>query len=154
MGYSSYFIRDVTIPKPLFERVVNDVRAAIDKISRSGIIIAGPNGEGPPVLNAEKIAFNGSYKDGENYETFILSRVTEKKIKDDCGPKRRFQFCKTGRKPYDLAVCATLIIAKHHLGKRIAVMSDGGMEPNEWMPAVALVEKTLGYGKKFKFDTF
>lgn len=39
-----------------------------------------------------------------------------------------FQFCKTARKPYDTAVTACLLLAKHHFGSAIEITSDGGPE--------------------------
>ena len=41
-----------------------------------------------------------------------------------------FNFCKTARKEYDGLVTAALLLAKHHLGNRIRVSSDGNID--EW----------------------
>jgi hypothetical protein len=66
------------------------------------------------------------------------------------GNKLSFKFCKTAYKPYDLAVTAALIIAKHHLGKTIIITSDG--EANDWFDAALLLKTELGYGLDFKLD--
>jgi len=58
-----------------------------------------------------------------------------------------FQFCKTAFRPYDLAVTAFLVIAKHHLGEKILVESDGTIA--HWMDAVKLCQNVLGYGWDF-----
>jgi len=59
-----------------------------------------------------------------------------------------FNFCKTAYRPYDLAVTAFLIIAKHHLGKRILVHSDG--EIKDWWDAATICQNAFGYGHDFK----
>ncbi len=58
-----------------------------------------------------------------------------------------FEFCKTAFKPYDWAVTAFLVIAKHHLGDKIIVSSDGEME--HWHEAMQLCQLELGYGLEF-----
>lgn len=61
-----------------------------------------------------------------------------------------FDCCKTRFKPYDVAVTAFLIVAKHHLGSQIIVKSDGG--PEGWMDAKRLCQQYLGYGLNVKLD--
>jgi hypothetical protein len=61
-----------------------------------------------------------------------------------------FDFCKTAYKPYDLAVNVVLIIAKHYLGSRILVMSDG--ESKDWQDGRMLCQRFLGYGSDFRLD--
>jgi len=55
-----------------------------------------------------------------------------------------FDFCKTAFKPYDWAVTAFLVIAKHYLGDQIIVRSDG--TPANWQDARLLCQLELGYG--------
>jgi hypothetical protein len=61
-----------------------------------------------------------------------------------------FQFTKTAYKPYDLAVNVVLIIAKHYLGKKIKVSSDGEIE--NWQEGMQLCDHFLGYGLDFKLE--
>lgn len=61
-----------------------------------------------------------------------------------------FDFCKTAYKPYDLAVTAFLIIAKHHLGDEIRVSSDG--DRDQWQDTMRLCETVLGYGYEFALE--
>lgn len=61
-----------------------------------------------------------------------------------------FEFCKTAYKPYDIAVTAFLIIAKHHLGELIEVSSDG--DNKDWFDAKVLCDKVLGYGLNYEID--
>ncbi len=53
-------------------------------------------------------------------------------------------FCKTAFRPYDLAVTAFLVIARHHLGARFKVQTDG--EGCHWADAFVLCQVVLGYG--------
>ena len=89
--------------------------------------------------------------DGDcSHESFCLPRVLT--LDEWRKPERGkyFEFCKTAYKPYDLAVTACLIIAKHHLGGAIFVKSDG--ELDAWKDSMALCQKMLGYGEDFKLD--
>jgi hypothetical protein len=54
-----------------------------------------------------------------------------------------FACTKTAYKPYDVAVTAFLILAKHHLGDAIKVSTDG--EPKDWEDGRMLCEAVLGY---------
>lgn len=62
-----------------------------------------------------------------------------------------FEFCKTAYKPYDLAVTIFLVIAKHYLGKRLLVSSDG--EIQHWTEAVGVCNRAFGYGDEFVLET-
>lgn len=59
-----------------------------------------------------------------------------------------FDFCKTAFKPYDLAVTVFLVIAKHHLGSKIVVESDGELQ--HWVDAVIMCYNVLGYDPAIK----
>lgn len=61
-----------------------------------------------------------------------------------------FAFCKTAFRPYDLAVTAFLIIAKHHLKDKITVSTDG--EQPHWDDARRLCYTHLGYGVEYVID--
>ena len=59
-----------------------------------------------------------------------------------------FACCKTAFRPYDLAVTVFLVIAKHYLGDKLTVSSDGEMQ--HWIDAVKMTENAFGYGSGFK----
>lgn len=63
-----------------------------------------------------------------------------------------FDFTKTAYKPYDLAVNVALIIAKHYLGDRIYIHSDG--ELKHWEDGMKLCQAKFGYGIDFTLDTY
>ena len=114
------------------------------------------------------VVLNQRTCDGDcSYETFYFPRVLPERYtpvqrvicydlngRPVCHDQRHvgkyFQFCKTAFRPYDLAVTAFLVIAKHHLGDRILVESDGTIA--HWMDAVKLCQNVLGYGFDFELS--
>lgn len=76
-----------------------------------------------------------------SYETFELKR----KIEDfaSLSDGRYSNYCKTGFRPYDLAVQGVLLVAKHHLRDRIQVWSGGS--DFHWNDARRLCYVHLGY---------
>lgn len=87
-----------------------------------------------------------------SYESFIFERVmTVADYQREKKPEGPFSdFCKTAFRPYDLAVTAALIIAKHHLGKELTVRSDGTAA--QWFDGAMLCHSLLGYGLDFTLD--
>ncbi len=76
-----------------------------------------------------------------SYETFRLLRKCDDLAKIADG--RYSESCKTGFRPYDLAVQCALLIAKHHLGDRIQVWSGGS--DFHWNDARLLCYSQLNY---------
>jgi len=93
--------------------------------------------------------------DGDcSHETFNFPRVYQPHEWEKPHPEygnKWFDFCKTAFKPYDWAVTAFLIIAKHYLGDRLIVRSDGTSA--NWQDARLLCQLELGYGMEFQLDT-
>jgi hypothetical protein len=75
-----------------------------------------------------------------SHETFYFGRH---KYDDYNGYRTDLHWCKTARKPYDIAVMCALIIAKYHLGSNIKLLTDGST--NEWKDAEAICNHYLGY---------
>ncbi|RLI84072.1 hypothetical protein DRP07_02200 [Archaeoglobales archaeon] len=107
--------------------------------------------------------------DGDcSYETFWFPRVDEDGMvigkiayydasgrpvyNDSRKVGKVFGFCKTAYRPYDIAVTAFLIIAKHHLGDKIIISSDG--EIQHWYDAMHICQDVLGYGEDFEPDWY
>ena len=82
-----------------------------------------------------------------SYETLFFPRA--RKISDYDDPKDGlfFDCTKTAFRPYDLAVITFLVIAKHYLGDKIKVKSDG--EDCHWFDGKMLCQMELGYGFNF-----
>lgn len=104
-------------------------------------LILAHEGDQSVTIDGEEIWFNGAGDAG--HETFQLTRKRrepnewETKPSDALAP---FTFCKTARKPYDLAVCAVLIVASS-LSSAWNVTSDG--EVDDWVPALRFVDSVL-----------
>ncbi len=80
------------------------------------------------------------------YESLWFGRCKEDDDRDEnglCGG-----FCKTGFRPYDLAVTVFLLIAKHHLGSDFRVGTDG--EAKQWEDALELCQAELSYSMSFE----
>jgi len=118
------------------------------------------NGEWFAGVQVDKRCCNGDC----SYETFGFPRVITKAepvgeilYYDQSGKPvynskptvgKYFDCCKTAFRPYDWAVTAFLVIAKHHLRDKIIVRSDG--ELPQWQDAMLLCQLELDYGMDFK----
>ncbi|MDP2949233.1 MAG: hypothetical protein Q8P22_06820 [Chloroflexota bacterium] len=146
MGYTHYWSHDEELDHPALSRALADVGKVVRAVQDRGIVLRGPGGTGEPDLTGFGVAFNGDAAQGEDYESFSFPNQGE--IAPEAG--QFWAFCKTARRPYDLAVCAVLLVFKHHLGGQMRVSSDGGREEDEWLPAEALVKEVLGYEVIYK----
>lgn len=88
-----------------------------------GIALAGPDGEGAPVIDAERIAFNGRGEPGgpQAYEAFEVTR--ERRGEGWGFTKTSFENVPT--RPYDAAVVATLEAAAYAGRGALTWSSDG-----------------------------
>lgn len=168
MGYTHYWRRKADLSFA-WSNFIKDVKIAYLLLGLKGceytgtnIAICGPLGKGKPIFNENKVSFNGC---GDlAHETFKLVRDIEIEKKelieyyksiglkiryddprlpqpDPCG--YYFDFCKTGKKPYDFFVCTVLTLASIHFGtKNIIVYSDGTLK--DWQPAISFV-RYIGY---------
>lgn len=193
MGYTQYWSRQEVIGPDTFNHILNDFRFIIRPLRRMGVLLAGPLGDGEPVLTTSEISFNGvgdcghepsfggiawpadnargvfvgkgdvvvgGWGDGPSlatracngdcsHEAFSFPRVLELKSWHEPVRGLYFDCCKTGFRPYDLAVTAFLVIAKHHLGTNIRTGTDGELQ--HFRDGMNLCQKHLGYGKDFRF---
>jgi hypothetical protein len=144
MGYTHYWY-SFTLPADVWAQISRDCDVICRGLGRVGLSIelAGVR------CDDELVTFGGV---GErSCETFRLCRDARKYRgvgKDDDG--RTFSFCKTRAYPYDVAVTACLIAAKHAAGNDIHVSSDGGDE--DWARARQVCQKLLGYGDQYHID--
>jgi len=150
MGYTHYWSHDEELDRAALSRALVDVDKVVKAVQARGIAIRGPSGFDNPLVSEQGVEFNGDAQTGEDYETFSFplqgDGLTHAKRLHRCP----WAFCKTARMPYDLAVCAALLVLKHHLGSQMRLSSDGDRVPDEWLPAEALVQETLGYVATYK----
>jgi hypothetical protein len=142
MGYTHYFRHGET-SKEKWNLIVKDCKALKEALPDS-IEIAGWNGTGEPTFNKSKICFNGHAP--KDYETFNMQQIPEHQSWEEPN-KRPFAFCKTAYRPYDLLVCACLLVYKHHSPLTMELGSDGGNA--EWVDAEGFVKDILGYDLSF-----
>jgi len=138
MGYTHYwYIKNMRTLKKALPLVAADLKRLLPQLPP----LAGWDGQGKPTLKAREIVFNGVSP--EDYETFLLEARAGVYMKTKKG---FFGFCKTNRRPYDLAVQAALVLLKWHsegiAPDAVEVDSDGNLA--DWGEACALVGG-LGY---------
>jgi hypothetical protein len=125
MGYTHYWTQSRDFTREEWTQIREDMQALLKDVQHvQGIPLA--NGAGDPgtspEITEEKIWFNGV--GGDSHETFCLNRV--RPPKDDWETRRGWTFCKTARKPYDLAVTAALCyLATVPVPASHSVSSDG-----------------------------
>mgnify|MGYP003971381979 CR=1 FL=1 len=126
MGYTHYWKHDEVI-KADWRKAIEEV----DKVLRRhhGVLQFEYDNDAKPEANDSSIRFNGIDEDG--HETFWVSPEAT-----------GFSFCKTARKPYDLAVCEVLIILSCLCG--FDVSSDGDFD-DEWAEATKNVKEHHGF---------
>jgi hypothetical protein len=95
-------------------------------------VLKGGNGEGEPKFTDELVCFNGDASMDYDHETCYLALDN-----DDY----EFDFCKTARKPYDVAVCLTLLCFKKTFGDDFSYSSDGNQDDEGWKMAHNIFNK-------------
>ena len=160
MGYTHYYNRPKELDKSTFALFVADAKKIVAAVEKRGIKLGNWDGKASPSLTNSKVSLNGVGEDA--HESFIIPRVFKpsewQKPHDD---GNYFDFCKTARKPYDLAVASILLAFKHHFGGVVKVSSDGWYESTqsheveqdqEWNDAIALYREILGYDDEWGYD--
>ena len=145
MGYTHYFYRPTHLNKTGFAQAAADCAKVV---KAADIPIQYEYDQAKPACFIDNLIwFNGVGDDG--HETFAIPQILTPESWSNPDEKGQyFNFCKTAQKPYDLCVTACLIILKHYFGNDFKVSSDG--EQEDWVPAINLVQATLGYGEDFK----
>lgn len=142
MGYTHYWKVQEDITADEWDKITYLFTSVRLECSNRGIVLANAHGESVPTVTEDEIVFNGSRKDDGDYETCRFQRM----------PSR--EFCKTQYRPYDLAVCAMLIIMRGVAGEKFSFASDGfGISAidgqyyieADWAEAVAFVRSILDH---------
>lgn len=129
MGYTHYFEQKKPLDTATWDKLTTDVKKLISVMEgtyRIKLESDDPNGI---MVDNTRINFNGA---DQSHETFYLP-------KSDTD----FNFCKTARKPYDLAVCCALLLAHHHAPDSYKIDSDG--DAKEWSEAMNVNAEVFGY---------
>ncbi len=174
MGYTHYWDRQKRYNKRVYNHFITDVRKLDDWVaSNKTANYGGPSfrlrdalggsGTRPHIAKASHtnknnpgaLGFNGDGEEG--HESFCFDRVISPGAHAQKKPHPTksttnlyFDFCKTAQKPYDLMVCACLILARAHFGEDIQVLSDG--EQQDWDHALDFVNDCCGYNLDIMFS--
>jgi len=113
MGYTHYWNFDEygEEDKDGYKKALPIVRKIVKKYNK--ILRAEYDSDEKPEVSKDAIVFNGIGDDG--HETFYFSLADK-----DSG----FTFCKTARKPYDIAVCEVLLVLNYFC-PGLGIDSDG-----------------------------
>jgi hypothetical protein len=150
MGYTHYFAYDPnaeSVTKARL-RIIDDARAIGVHVQEAlGIRLANGVGEGQPEFTERWINLNGPSRRDLGHETFLLDFQPWKVWDEEAAlgyqhwadnERRRFEergfiwaFCKTTRKPYDIAV-TSILLRCHHLAPDAFVIGSDGQWEREW----------------------
>ena len=123
MGYTHYWDMSRDISERNFKKLTNDMKAIEAYVSKideptEQFTLHNANGENDGVLYLDnQFCFNGDAEQGADHESMHIR----------LGANNSWTFCKTARKPYDLAVCLILLSLKYHI-RSTRVSSDGTSE--------------------------
>lgn len=154
-GYVHAWTIMATVPAEVWQPLRADVVEMLRAVSRrlelhrgdaELAVLRGPNGFGSLVLEPDRVAFNGNAFLGQAAEPFSLERVASHGViakVGGAGQRRAVHRCDTRGHPYDLAVCASLLVVLRHLGDSSRLGTTGSLRAG-WGAAAALVRETLG----------
>lgn len=150
MGYTHYWYKPLKIDEIAFKKFSDDVKIIVAEVDKTKVKLAGIDGKGKPVIEDDYVGLNGRGKDA--FESFVIQQSVQpqswqKLDSNGC----IFDFCKTGRRPYDVVVAAILIAFKKHFGDAVKVNSDG--DDSEWEDARELCYAALEYGRRFSIES-
>lgn len=129
MGYTHYFEQGKPVTKEQWDNITNDAKKLIEHVKVHNDIHVVSDIPTKKMFSASSIILNDR---DDSYETFYLRKKSNS-----------YDFCKTNQKPYDLLVCAILMVAHHHAPGAYSISSDGNSE--DWAEASQLNAKVLGY---------
>ena len=109
-------------------------------------VLRGPEGLGSLRIEPSAFGFNGNAFLGQAGDPFVLERAAREGIiarVGNGGARRAVRRCDTRGHPYDLAVCASLLVLLRHLGAESRVGTSGTLRTG-WSQAATLVRDALG----------
>jgi hypothetical protein len=144
------------IAGPSWARVRNDISVALQlfqvtatnptwrEVGVEPVALRGPDGTGDPVVAPTRVAFNGDASRNGAADPFLFPQDARAEGDSATLDGRVRAGCDTALLPYDLAVCASLLIAKYHLGDAFVLHSDGKVEELGWPLAREVAGTALG----------
>jgi len=148
MGYTQYWRRPATISDDAMRAIVDDFGLLILPLDDAGVKLCGGDGKGAALVTPDGVSFSGS--SNRTNEPFNFPRIMQPEPWKKPVEGLYSAFCKTGLAPYDLAVMAFLLVAKHHVPE-IQIATDGGDE--QWSKARQFCQDILGYGREYRINS-
>jgi len=139
MGYTHYWHQVRNISKADWSEIKDHIADILKDVQHvQGVPLANWEGNAKtcPEITADEISFNGLGDD--SHETFVIHR--KRLPKEEWQRRRGFGFCKTARKPYDIAVAACLSYMATIVGSH-EVTSDGN--GSDWLEGLDLARRAL-----------
>lgn len=116
------------------------------------VALSGPDGTGHPLVAPARVAFNGDASRNGAADPFVFAQDARADGDAPTPDDRVHASCDTALLPYDLAVCASLLIAKYHLGDVFVLHSDGKVEELGWPLAREVAGTALGIRGQLQED--
>lgn len=133
MGYTHYYTGKKKFSDSEWQTIQTDVLAILKAAKTAGVVLG--DGMGEIMIEPEfaieptAIRFNGLNDDA--HETFYVDQGNDE-----------WSFCKTARKPYDVAVTAILAYLEGAHPDKFSVGSDG--DSDDWQAGIKLLKTALG----------
>jgi hypothetical protein len=142
MGYTHYWnTKNMKNARSKMGKVISEIEILLKKIPtpfetagqvyEKPLVLKGGCGIDEPFFTKKEIWFNGDKTDGDNHETFYFSSTD----------KTDFDFCKTARKPYDIAVCLCLLSLGNNI-EGFTFTSDGNYQ--DWIAPIHIYQDNIG----------
>lgn len=140
MGYTHYWrFKNNTLSQRAMNKIAKDMRViekALSKGNVSSDIAGGFFHDKFVVLgdyggNSEGVCYHGNATNTIEFGFNGMGDLSHETFAINVG-ENEWNFCKTARKPYDLAVCLILLSIKYHT-KSTKITSDGNT--GDWKPA-------------------
>lgn len=149
MSYTHSWYRPPVLDYSDMVAISSDFEMVVRELPASTAIVEIPEHK----AGRYDIAFRGRYGSVEDFvfaEQSTARVIDEGRARDPAMVGKSFEYCKTGRLPYDLAVCSCLVVAKRYLGESVRVETDGGMK--DWAAVFEICERVLGYGGGWRIE--
>jgi hypothetical protein len=137
MGYTHYFAYDPEAEPFItaWPRMLRDAQLIAAYASGElGVRLANGFGDGSPQLDSRRIWLNGCAEGDLRHESFLIEGTGYENQRGGRGlhaARWVRGFCKTARKPYDIAVTSILLRFRHLAPEAFVIASDGGWE-DDW----------------------
>jgi hypothetical protein len=137
MGYAHHFRYNTALPayQDAWPRMVADALTIVQAADRMQVTICGPHGDNAPKISDTGIALNGSRWQASDHDSLVICpSVTTQHARISMGAEPGFlsDTCKTGRRPYDVAVAAILLRCHLLAPEAFRINSDGRWD-REWI---------------------